>query len=134
MIPHRVMIVLIVFCLIGLSRHAQSAEAVEPGAAPYSLSEILALALKHSPVMTGVEAVLEESQGRQMSAGAYLNPTVTGSAGRGAIRDPRTGVSITERTITIEQPLEWPEKRAARQRAAEAGLSGALVGMEEAKV
>lgn len=134
MIPHRVMIVLIVFCLIGLSRHDQSAEAVEPGAAPYSLSEILALALKHSPVMTGVEAVLEESQGRQMSAGAYLNPTVTGSAGRGAIRDPRTGVSITERTITIEQPLEWPEKRAARQRAAEAGLSGALVGMEEAKV
>lgn len=39
-----------------------------------------------------------------------------------------------ERTVTVEQPLEWPEKRAARQRAADAGLSGALAGVEEAKV
>lgn len=100
----------------------------------FKLEDVLELALKHSPAMTGVEAALEESQGRQMAAGAYLNPTVTGSAGRGAIRDPRTGASITERTITVEQPLEWPDKRAARQRAADAGISGALAGIEEAKV
>jgi hypothetical protein len=61
--------------------------------------------------MTGVVAALEESQGRQIAAGAYLNPTVIGAAGRGSIRDPRTGVSIAERTITVEQPLEWTGKR-----------------------
>ncbi|MDH5640297.1 MAG: TolC family protein, partial [Nitrospira sp.] len=61
-------------------------------------------------------------------------PTVTGSAGRGAIRDPSNGVSISERTITVEQPLEWPEMRAARQRAADAGLAGAQAGIEEARV
>ena len=134
MIPHGIIILLILFCSIDLSRLHATARAAESRAASYSLSEVLTLALKHSPVMTGVEAVLEESQGRQMAADAYLNPTVTGSAGRGSIRDPRTGTSITERTITVEQPLEWPGKRAARQRAAEAGFSGALAGMEEAKV
>lgn len=130
MILYRVLIVLAAYssCFDAIPR------AAEPRAAPYSLSEILALALKHSPVMNGAEAVLEESQGRQVSAGAYMNPTVSGSAGRGSIRDPRTGVSITERTITVEQPLEWPGKRMARQRAADAGLSGAVAGMEEAKV
>ena len=121
MILYRVLIVLAAYssCFDAIPR------AAEPRAAPYSLSEILALALKHSPVINGAEAVLEESHGRQVSAGAYMNPTVSGSAGRGSIRDPRTGVSITERTISVEQPLEWPGKRMARQRAADAGLSGA---------
>jgi len=133
MIPCRIMIFLVVFCLAGSGFRAEMAEGAER-AKPYSLSEILALALKHSPVMNGAEAALEESKGRQVAAGAYLNPTVSGSAGRGSIRDPRTGVSITERTITVEQPLEWPGKRVARQRAADAGLSGAVAGIEEAKV
>jgi len=132
MILHRIAIAFIVYCLL----HALSdrARADDSHITPYSLSEILTLALTHSPVMTGVAAALEESQGRQMSAGAYLNPTVSGAAGRGSIRDPRTGVSIAERTITVEQPLEWPGKRLARQRAADAGFSGALAGVEEAKV
>ncbi len=134
MIPHGIIILLVLFCSVDFGRLYATARAAESRAASYSLSEVLTLALKHSPVMTGVEAVLEESQGRQVAADAYLNPTVMGSAGRGSIRDPRTGTSITERTITVEQPLEWPGKRAARQRAAEAGFSGALAGMEEAKV
>jgi cobalt-zinc-cadmium efflux system outer membrane protein len=134
MIPHRVMIMLMVYCLAGASFLAEIASGAERHTSPYSLAEILALALKHSPMMNGAEAVLEENQGRQVAAGAYLNPTVSGSAGRGSIRDPRTGVSIAERTITVEQPLEWPGKRMARQRAADAGFSGALAGMEEAKV
>ncbi|MBY0249689.1 MAG: TolC family protein [Nitrospiraceae bacterium] len=134
MIPHGIIILFVLFCSVDFGCLHATARAAESRAVPYSLSEVLTLALKHSPVMTGVEAVLEESQGRQVAADAYLNPTVMGSAGRGSIRDPRTGTSITERTITIEQPLEWPGKRAARQRAAEAGFSGALAGMEEAKV
>lgn len=34
----------------------------------------------------------------------------------------------------MEQPLEWLGKRAARQRAADAGVAGALAGMEDTKV
>lgn len=134
MIPHRVMIMLMVSCVACSSFLAEIASGAQQSTRSYSLSEILALALKHSPVMNGAEAVLEENQGRQVAAGAYLNPTVSGLSGRGSIRDPRTGVSIAERTITVEQPLEWPGKRVARQRAADAGFSGALAGMEEAKV
>jgi cobalt-zinc-cadmium efflux system outer membrane protein len=120
--------------LLGLVTVATSSNATELSSAGYTLNQVVQLALQHNPVMSGAEAVLEQSQGQRVTAGAYLNPTITGSAGRGSIRDPRTGVSITERTITVEQPLEWLGKRAARQRAADAGLAGALAGMEEAKV
>jgi cobalt-zinc-cadmium efflux system outer membrane protein len=108
--------------------------ATELSSSEYTLNQVVQLALQHNPAMSGAEAALEQSQGQQVTAGAYLNPTVTGSAGRGSIRDPSTNVSIIERTITVEQPLEWLGKRAARQRAADAGLAGALAGMDEAKV
>jgi cobalt-zinc-cadmium efflux system outer membrane protein len=108
--------------------------AAEPSPSAYTLNQVVQLALQHNPVINGAEAVLEQSQSQRITAGAYLNPTITGSAGRGSIRDPSNGVSITERTITVEQPLEWLGKRAARQRAADAGLAGALAGMEEIKV
>ena len=133
MMQQRVMALLLVSCFGSVS-HIECADAVESMATSYSLTEILALALAHSPVMTGAEAALESSQGQRVVAGAYVNPTVTGSAGRGSIRDPSTGVAISERTITVEQPLEWPEMRAARQRAADAGFAGALAGVEEARV
>ncbi|CUS35900.1 TolC family protein [Candidatus Nitrospira nitrificans] len=134
MIPYKIAIAFVVYCFLDLHTVSDMARADDSHISPYSLPEILTLAHKHSPVMTGVAAALEESQGRQIAAGAYLNPTVTGAAGRGSIRDPRTGVSIAERTITVEQPLEWPGKRSARQRAADAGFSGALAAIEEAKV
>lgn len=120
--------------LLGLVIVAIPGYATEVSSSEYTLNQVVQLALQHNPVMNGAEAVLEQSQGQRVIAGAYLNPTIIGSAGRGSIRDPRTGVSVTERTITVEQPLEWLGKRAARQRAADAGLAGALAGMEETKV
>lgn len=120
--------------LLGLVIVAIPGYATELSSSEYTLNQVVQLALQHNPVMNGAEAVLEQSQGQRVTAGAYLNPTIIGSAGRGSIRDPRTGVSVTERTITVEQPLEWLGKRAARQRAADAGLAGALAGMEETKV
>ncbi|MDE3050399.1 MAG: TolC family protein, partial [Nitrospirota bacterium] len=57
-----------------------------------------------------------------------------GTAGRGSIRDPSTGVNITERTVTVEQPVEWQGKRRARQQAADAGAAGASAAMEEARL
>ena len=108
--------------------------ATELNPSGYTLSQVMQLALQHNPTMKGSEAVLEQSRSQRITAGAYLNPTMTGSVGRGSIRDPRTGVSIAERTITVEQPLEWLGKRVARQRAADAGVEGALAGLEQAKV
>ncbi|WP_447978012.1 TolC family protein [Candidatus Nitrospira bockiana] len=108
--------------------------AAELSAVSYDLQAVIALALERSPIISAAQASIEQSRGHHVAAGAYLNPTITGSAGRGAIRDPSTGISIVERTITVEQPLEWPAKRAARQRVAEAGVAGASAGLEEARL
>jgi outer membrane protein, heavy metal efflux system len=120
--------------LLGLVMVAMPSNATELSLSGYTLNQVVQLALQHNPVMSGAEAVLEQSQGQRVTAGAYLNPTISGSSGRGSIREPSTGISIIERTITVEQPLEWLGKRAARQRAADAGLAGALAKMDEVKV
>ena len=126
--------VLIVLGWMIMTESHPAGYAAEPILSAYTLNQIVQLALQHNPAMSGAEADLEQSQGQRVMAGAYLNPTVSASAGRGSIRDPNTNVSIIERTITVAQPLEWMGKRAARQRAADAGFASALAGMDEAKV
>jgi len=109
------------------------AAATEPNAA-YTLNTVIELALEHNPTMAGAQGYMQQSRGQQVAAGAYLNPSISGSAGRGSIRDPSTGVSITERTVTVEQPLEWQGKRRARQQAADAGAAGAGAAMDETRL
>jgi outer membrane protein, heavy metal efflux system len=109
------------------------AAAGEPNATQ-TLNTVLELALEHNPAMAGAQGYMRQSRGQQVAAGAYLNPSISGSAGRGSIRDPSTGVRITERTVTVEQPLEWQGKRRARQQAADAGAAGASAAMEEARL
>ena len=122
-----------VFVLLGFINVAVG-RATEPMSVTYTLDEAVRVALEHNPGVAGAEGAIEQSQGHQKAAAAYLNPTFTGSAGHGAIRDPSTGVSITERTVGLEQPLEWPGKRLARQRAAAAGVAGAYAALEEARL
>jgi cobalt-zinc-cadmium efflux system outer membrane protein len=110
-----------------------SAVASEPNSA-YTLNAVIALALERNPAMAEAQGYVRQSRGQQVAAAAYLNPTITGSAGRGSIRDPSTGVTITERTVTVEQPLEWQAKRRARQQAADAGAAGASAAFEEARL
>ncbi len=98
------------------------------------LEAVLELALKRNPAMSAAKGGVRQSQGERIAASAFLNPSIDASAGRGSIRDPSTGVSIVERTVTVEQPLELPAKRKARREAAEAGLSGALAGVDEARL
>ena len=105
-----------------------------PRTAAYSLPDILTLAVQHNPTLAGAEGVVKQSQGQQIAAGAYPNPSVSGSAGRGAIRDPSTGTRVTERTFTVEQPLEWTGKRQARQEAADAGAAGATAAFEDTRL
>ena len=134
MIPRIIMVLLMVRSLMSLGHLEQMAWADEPRATPYALSEIVELAVERSPALAGAQGAVKQSRGQQIAAGAYPNPLLSGSAGRGAIRDPSTGVQIIEHTVALEQPLEWLGKRRARQEAADAGLAGASAGFEEAKL
>ena len=112
----------------------EETQAAEPNPIPYSLNTIIEVALERNPAMAGAQGVVQQSRGQQIAAGAYLNPSISGAAGRGAIRDPSTGVKVTERTVTVEQPLEWQGKRRARQQVADAGAAGAGAAMEETRL
>jgi outer membrane protein, heavy metal efflux system len=111
----------------------------DSGQHAYVLPEIIGIAIERNPVVAGAIAVIDQSTGQRTAAGAYPNPTVHGDGGRGFLRDagPLTGPlpqSATEYMAGFSQPFEWPAKRAARQRAAEAGLAGASVGLIETRL
>ncbi len=123
--------------LCGLSWQPVLAADVEtPRAAvpTFTLEDILSMALEHNPLVGESEGFIEQKEGHKLSAAAYPNPTLSFQSGRGTVRDPSVGISITERYVTLSQSLEWPGKRAARQQAAQAGVDGALASREEAKI
>jgi cobalt-zinc-cadmium efflux system outer membrane protein len=125
---------LIVLC--GLSwQSVLAADVAAPQAdvQTFSLQDILAIALEKNPLVTESEGFIEQKEGSKLSASAYPNPTLSFQSGRGTVRDP-SGITLTERYVTLSQPLEWPGKRAARQQAAQAGVDGALASREEAKL
>jgi len=100
----------------------------------FDLDHIIDLALERNPMIAGAQSVIAQSEGRRIEAGAYPNPTITVQTADATLRDPSLGRRMAERNMTLSQPLEWPGKRAARQDAAEAGLAGATVGLEESKL
>ena len=100
----------------------------------FTLDHIVNLALQRNPVIAGAEGVIQQNEGRSVEAGAYPNPTITTQTANAALRDPSNGTRLTEYVVTLSQPLEWPGKREARQQAATAGLAGASIGLEEAKL
>ena len=122
--------------LVVLFCHSAQAQTASP---TYALPDIIGLAMERNPMIAGAIAVIDQSTGQRTAAGAYPNPTVHGDSGRGYLRDagPLTGdipSSATEYMAGFSQPFEWPAKRAARQRAAEAGLAGASVGLVETRL
>ena len=105
----------------------------------FALHDIIGLAIERNPMIAGAMAAIDQSTGKRTAAGAYPNPTIHGDSGKGYLRDggPLTTeipTSATEYMAGFSQPLEWPAKRAARQRAAEAGLAGASVGLIETRL
>ncbi len=100
----------------------------------FDLDRIIDLALERNPTIARAEGVIQQNEGGQIQAGAYPNPTISTQTARAALREPSSGTSLTEYGVTLNQPVEWPGKRAARQHAADAGLAGATVGLDEAKL
>ena len=99
-----------------------------------SLVEILELALEHNPLIPAGKATVEQHRGLQQIAQAYPNPSVNFQSGRGTVLDPSNGVKLTERYVTMSQPLEWPGKRAARQKAADASIKSAQAALQETRL
>ena len=117
----------------GGSAHADTASPT------YALHDIIGLAIERNPMIAGAMATIDQSTGQRTAAGAYPNPTIHGDGGKGYLRDGGSltneiPTSATEYMAGFSQPLEWPAKRAARQRAAEAGLAGASVGLIETRL
>jgi outer membrane protein, heavy metal efflux system len=100
----------------------------------FDLDRIIDLALERNPAIASARSVIEQNEGRRTEAGAYPNPTIGAQTANAAIRDPSNGDRITEYGMTLHQTVEWPGMRAARKNAAEAGLSGATVGLDEVKL
>ncbi len=110
----------------------------------YDVQRVLELALERNPLMAGAQSVIDQNVGRRIAAGAYPNPTLSGNGGHGILKDG--GVTaidaiqvpareqLTEYNASVGQPFEWPAKRKARKQAADAGLTGATVGMVEARL
>lgn len=105
----------------------------------FSLEAVLDLALTHNPTVASAEGTIEQNRGQKVAAYTYLNPSVSANSGRGNMRDLGlfdAGVreTVTEFNLTVGQPIEWPSKRAARQRATEAGVASASAGLAETRL
>ena len=100
----------------------------------FDLDHIINLALERNPTIAGALSVIEQNEGKRIEAGAYPNPTIGAQTANAALRDPTNGTRLTEYSMTVHQTVEWPGMRAARQDAAAAGLAGATVGLDEAKL
>lgn len=122
----------VVSCVIaGL---AQAAPAKDVPLPVFRLETVIKLAVAENPIIAKAEGTIDESRGKKVAAGAYLNPTIIGQTGNGAIRDPSLNYGRAEYSITLQQPFEWYGKREARKEAAEAGVVGAMMGLDEAKL
>lgn len=108
----------------------------------YTLEAIIDLAIAKNPLVFSAEGQIEAQRGLQTVAGAYPNPTIAALGGQGLLRDAgRAGLgafpgreSLTEYNITVNQPLEWPMMRVARQRVADLGLSTANASLVETQL
>jgi cobalt-zinc-cadmium efflux system outer membrane protein len=100
----------------------------------FELDRIIDLALERNPAIASARSVIEQNEGSQIQAGAYPNPTIGAGTANAALRDPSTGTRFMEHNVSVHQTVEWPGMRAARQDAAAAGLAGATVGLDEAKL
>ncbi|MBS0172019.1 MAG: TolC family protein [Nitrospira sp.] len=127
----------------GLCASPSASQAGPAGPDPiYSLQSVLDLALARNPTVVSAEGTIDQNRGYQVAAHTYPNPSINANSGHGVIRDAGradisdtlTRQSLTEFNLTVGQPIEWPSKRAARQRASEAGVAAASAGLAETQL
>lgn len=116
-----------------------STTAPSPVEPVYSLEAVLNFALTRNPTVASAESTIDQNRGQQVAAYTYLNPSVSANSGIGKMRDlglfdPAVRERVTEFNLSIGQPIEWPSKRAARQRASEAGVAAASAGLAETQL
>jgi len=98
-----------------------------------TLERALELAERHSPRLQSAFAEVERSRSGIRTARAYPNPEV--EAMTGGVRGRLPGVqSGRGASLMIGQPIDLPNQRAPRIRAAEAGLEGSRYAAEEARL
>lgn len=115
-----------------------SATGPSPVEPVYSLEAVLNFALTRNPTVASAESTIDQNRGQQVAAYTYLNPSVSANSGIGKMRDlglfdPAVRERATEFNLSVGQPIEWPSKRAARQRASEAGVA-ASAGLAETQL
>lgn len=112
----------------------QTALAAPSSSASYGLDEVIALAAEHNPSIAEANGTIAQSRGLREIAGAYPNPSINGTFGPGITREQLGNVSVLEKAVRVNQPLEWPGMRQARQRAADAEVAASHAGFADARL
>ena len=101
----------------------------------FDLDRIVGLALERNPAIASAQSVIEQNEGSQIKAGR-LSQSYDQPQGRRMPRfeTPASESRMMEHDVSVYQTVEWPGMREARKDAADAGLAGATVGLEEAKL
>lgn len=120
------------FLCTGVIEHTALAAPSSPGS--YGLDEVIALAIERHPSISEASATIAQSRGLREIAGAYPNPSVNGTFGPGTTREQLGNVSVFEKAVRVNQPLEWPGMRQARQRAADAGVDAAHASFNDTRL
>ena len=128
-------VVLLIVIVVGTSGMVMPSYAQTKEQMPtFDLDRIINLALERNPTIAGAQSVIEQNEGLRTQAGAYPNPTIELGTGTGTVRPSATATRANEYVGTLFQTVEWPGMRAARKDAAAAGLVGATIGLDEAKL
>lgn len=100
---------------------------------PLTLSRALELAEQHSPALRSAAAVAAGAEAGIRTARAYPNPEFNTYFGRQYVRQLGAVPGLMEH-YSAAQPVEWPNTRRTRIRAAELGRESSLFGRAEARL
>ncbi|MES2024004.1 MAG: TolC family protein [Pseudomonadota bacterium] len=109
--------------LAGMWSHATAAQ-------PYTLDQLLSLALQGNKGVQAVAAGVEAARAGVTTAGAYPNPEVEYTSGRVSPRVPGAATG-TGQTVSITQRLDLPSQRYLRQEIARKTVSATIAGQDQ---
>lgn len=108
--------------LAGMCTHAAAAQ-------PYTLDQLLSLALQGNKGVEAAAAGVDAAQAGLTTARAYPNPEVEFTTGRVSARQPGTATGIGQ-TLSITQRIDLPSQRQLRRELATGTLRSVTAGQE----